>query len=1028
MSLLRAGGRSAGASGRGVSGVLVAVLALAFGAGCTQQAQSVTLRSLESSSAFAFLCVSTDYSPRDIDDCPDTNPVDGEERHMLTLVTQATRGEVAVVDLTTGDVIDDEPTIPGFNFLPVGAKPRAIASTPGSVATFVGVAEVGKEGIFALPTSCLAPREADERMRDLTVWPACRLPAAPGEMSVLVDHPVDGDGDPATPPASRCVSSFPTATSEEIESRQCPADLSLETENPGRRLLAVTLPTEGQIAIIDAQALLDRAPGSFDPCPIEKLIQLRVDLPAERPLQKLPPDLDLPGATRPVGFPREPVEGYEPRPAGLALVDDPRTGEEIIYLADQGAPVIHVLDARNPCALEEKEPLLPMSFMDPVRSVTTKKLAASPLTTDAKRYLYAIDEFDNGSVMIFDVSQGATDRTPLLRPRSALMTFEAPDRIAFDAPAKDVTFALRDRVEVDPATGSQRVGVFCDPDPGIDVNSPPARYRPNADLSEGAAPSQLRGLYGFLALSSGSIAVIDVEDFDAPCRRPSAVNASKVPDFRGCAGDPEVDARGEPLGSYTLDPANPESQPTVTNELSCNVVEPHRSRSVRFVLNDRDVGSAGAPSLRALPRLLSDTGRSLPNDDSEEGRKNPKLLAVDFGDRPEDRAQVYVGGALYDRDSLDNPLVIDPAVAEQNSLVLDMTEPRAYASIEQFTTVFEGPLFDERPAAYFRFEGGQASLVDSGVVLCDRGVEDASIATLRGRELGVAEENLATFAGGHADYVRITSDLLEEDNAYWSGAGATCGGASPDVAGAGFLQCRTLLGTRKAMREQREFTVTEASSDTLKLTPRYGNEDEKAFNTDLVACCFPQAVSYEVRASKAWVVRGSVSGYRHDLRANPETRRCERDTSPLRSQQRGRAYEVSCAADPTTDCAQLAEDGLTVLPRSIGLAGPDDVACVVRSPNEIKKIGDSPCVFRGPTSIFVVYRGQNPSERDWNFGWELNSGFSPLFVNLAAANDPNTNPQSMVFSKQLGDLVVADGASRGIVLIDLSTFQSTFLY
>src|SRR5205814_9219552 len=103
-------------------------------------------------------------------DCPYTEPVDGEFRNSFALVTQRTRGEVAVISvnaqdstsgkIVSGAVIDEEPSVPGYNFLPVGAIPVDITSTPGSEATFVATAEVGKEGIYVLPSSCALGRDS----------------------------------------------------------------------------------------------------------------------------------------------------------------------------------------------------------------------------------------------------------------------------------------------------------------------------------------------------------------------------------------------------------------------------------------------------------------------------------------------------------------------------------------------------------------------------------------------------------------------------------------------------------------------------------------------------------------------------------------------------------------------------------------------------------------------------------------------------------------------------------------------------
>src|SRR6185503_7474554 len=147
------------------------------------------------------------------------------------LVTQPIRGEVAVIDLSLGSVVDVDHTIPGYTFLHVGDSPGDIVSTPGGMATFVGVTEGGREGIFALPSSCIGPPQrlpdgTRQSQRDLTTWPACSLPVMPGRMQLLVDPVVDGrvratcGADPLP-----LGDSGHSAVSGSVE---CPADLALE--------------------------------------------------------------------------------------------------------------------------------------------------------------------------------------------------------------------------------------------------------------------------------------------------------------------------------------------------------------------------------------------------------------------------------------------------------------------------------------------------------------------------------------------------------------------------------------------------------------------------------------------------------------------------------------------------------------------------------------------------------------------------------------------------------------------------------
>src|SRR5690606_8825146 len=269
-------------------------------------------------------------------------------RRFHALVTQPLTGEVALVDLA-GDsrqaVIDYEPTQPGYSFMPVGADPGAIVSTPGSVASFVGVREAGREGVFGLPPTCLAPGQPAEPVRDIRTWPACRLPAAPGAMVMLVDPAIDDDGDPASPARTRTscdggyVDSAGLIGASPAASRaECPADLATETVSPGRRKLAVMLPSLSEMWILDAQELLDRQPGSFDACAVEERFTLAAA--TTDAAQRVPPDL-VPSspACSPVGFNHgPPPDSYRPWPVDAALDDERR-----LYVADSDAPVIHVL-------------------------------------------------------------------------------------------------------------------------------------------------------------------------------------------------------------------------------------------------------------------------------------------------------------------------------------------------------------------------------------------------------------------------------------------------------------------------------------------------------------------------------------------------------------------------------------------------------------------------------------------------------------------------------------------------------------
>lgn len=987
---------------------------LAALSGCAETPPKVTLRSLQGSGEATFVCRASDRTGRTLDSCPDfETEIVSERHHLFALVTQTNTGEVAVIDVSAGEVVDVAPSIPGYSFLRVGAQPGDIVTSPGGAASFVGAAEVGREGIYALPTTCLGPPTVRDGVlepeRDITTWPACALPAAPGDMAVLIDPPnADGSIDlacdgtevqPAEPPIAAMRS-------------ECPADLTTEGGPPGRRKLAVALPDLGEIAIIDAQALLDRPPGSFAPCDIERRVPLAVDLPVTEIAQPVPADLQAPGCTpESQRFPPRPAV-FTPRPGGFSLADG------TLYVADLEAPVVHVLDVSDGCEPHERPPLLPVSFGAPDRVVTTSRVAVSPLTPSGNRFLYAIDRLDQpgASVMVFDVSPGSTNRTPLVRPGSVRLPFEAPDRIGFASSVRDVTFALRDLPVSDPVLGVAPVGTLCDPEPsstGLGV-----AFRPNSDYTAGARPAVLRGVFGFALLTSGQIAVIDAEDFDAPCRRPISANPGPEEDFRGCANDP-VGGESRIENYFTLD-GEPNTR-TVTNEVSCRVVEPHRTRAAGLAITDPAVG-VRAPALRGLPLL--NVPQSVGSRPAEE---RPRILAVDFPGVGGE-AFVNIGSTLYRRatpeaPSPENPLNVDPnnpdpALLTQNSLTLPPAEPRSYPPSDSYTLTFEGRFAGPRPAGFLRFNeaGAPNTLRDDTVSFCALGVYDVEQMRAYGRdELLVSEgPGLDQFAVDHADYVQITGDFPDEDDSYW--ASASCSR----------LSCENTFGPFDAddLLPTRELRIREAFADRLVVEPRSGGQEL----IDALECCFPGGTEYVLRVSRQWaLLSGGGTVFLHDIVAGQRleadgtiSRPCVRDCDPRKRLFKSRVFEISSS----TDCED--EDDVC----RVGLAQPGEVACVYDQLNErVGPDGAIPqCIFENLTSRFALYRGRcsepdcSPSVRGMRFDWQTTGGFATLFMSLLTESTA-VSPLSITFVPGFDWLAVIDGSSQGLALFSLDTLR-----
>src|SRR6185312_4638283 len=175
----------------------------------------------------------------------------------------------------------------------------------------------------------------------------------------------------------------------------------------GRAKLVVAFPDYngqgGGVAIFDAESILDNPPGSFDACKPERWVPLKINLsglagqPAAptglacaNPQQNTPPLAPKCGPSD--GASAGPPTCYRAQPSSLSYADGK------LYVGDVGAPEIHVIDMHDaqgnptPCNPVEQAPLLPTSAEQPQRVVFAGKVAAaSQLTPDFKRYLYATD-------------------------------------------------------------------------------------------------------------------------------------------------------------------------------------------------------------------------------------------------------------------------------------------------------------------------------------------------------------------------------------------------------------------------------------------------------------------------------------------------------------------------------------------------------------------------------------------------------------------------------------------------------------
>jgi hypothetical protein len=953
-----------------------ALLALAL-ASCSQTPASVPLRSLERSGKLSLLCLDLGAPDRvgySLEDCQARRLVerpDGSrhEPRLYALVNQTTRGEVVLLDVPSTSVLDTNPSSPGYNFLQVGAQPVDIVTTPESTASFVASAEANRFGLYALPSHKLLDRPS------LLSWPACSLPARPGAMTLLVsphegfcpgpNYAVDtlGDqGDPAHPNG----------------------DLSQEQQRPGARKLLVALPTEGELLLVDAQALLDRPPGSFDPCPIERRFQLDASADAAVLPGEPPPGDECPArpatsqaSVCPVRAPKNVDYPASQRsfPAAFARA------EGTLYIADKATPRIHALDVSDPCAPAALPPLLPSSFDQPWRPVVTRSLAVSPVTSDNKRYLYAVDD-QNGSVMVFDVSTDASARTPLVRSRPEYFPFSPRDRLSLGAPVQDLLFIQQDYFPYD-SEGVKIPNLRCDPS---DPSAPGAAYAPNSDLSSGAGPFQLRGTFGLAALTTGQLVVIDVDDLDAACRRPRP--DLSLPDWAtGC--DDTCGERDE-SGACVACVSSLSSSPNASGEVTCRAVVRHEIRSRNYLVSSDTLGR-NAPSI-ALPTLSVNSAalRTDQDDASDEARQNPKML----GPAPEaDRGWTLQDGT---------PLEANPALATRNFLVPDTREPRT-ALTQDWAAVYEGVIpgtAGKVGRLLFReSDPAKRGLYDPSGNFCYLGIHDQRLARLDGHRIYPREEfqKLDAFARVHADWVEISNELLDEEDPYWSSVGDQCS----------FLRCRAAFGTAQAPTPNRSFRIREVYHDRLLIDPLDPQAPPGApvtvpdptrggapLDPD---CCFPTLTSYQIRGGATWIAVGSASGYLHRTTLGPD----------------GRCVFLGVDASSGELC------DASFLTRTSRIY---EVPAINGARDTTPRSHDDPYTFHNPYFFSLIYEGSQPSRRGMAFTWSTTGGFRALEINLGRGS-VQVAPQAMVYHPALGtEILITDSAFQGVMSVDLFRF------
>jgi hypothetical protein len=1044
--------------------VLASLVALATSS-CSQTPINVPLRTFERAQRVDVVCmkvfrydpgspiaIAIPPEPTVQADCAPVPPnTDGTflPNHLFALVTQTSRGEVAVVDLTRGSVVDLDRSTPGINFLVVGHIPTDLAVAPDGQMTFVAAAEPNKAAIYGISNREIlgdsqGDPSANRPVPDLTTWPVCALPQAPGPMAIIPRASIAGDGGAAA-----------VAGAYEI---------------------AVVLPGDGRrpakVITIDPAPFLRGAkldetpgralpPGSLEACPITSAIELANDLP---PSFQAGPKWDdgikydagapaafdagtpADGSAEPVdpnGLPRGTTSCATPVPdtdAGVDGGDDdggfttPIANSEahgvnavadgtFLYVADDALPVIHVIDMATPGSPHEIAPLLATSVVSPSRRVSVGAITVSPSTRDYRRFLYALDKRE-GSILVYDVTDVGTSpdapHVPLTRPHPETNPFQPPDRILFNVPVAALTFARHDFAprENGQVSGAAKRGLLCNPNDNAGTDptrfvDPGAFYRANVpDQVVALGPYRLRGIFGFATLTNGTIVTIDVDDWDAPCRRPAdmRIATSSIAPPQPAAGEGDLDPYHAPTSSLV------NGASAVTDEDFYPVSAPHRPRSSFYLRRDSQTG-VHVPNLVSVPQVLekdAPLANAGPN-----ALRNPLMLpaATVFPDPSPDPADPKaslppITAALGDAPTL-------------SGIRFSWEDPQVHID-QDWSVTYEGilPGFEGIAATVSTTDAYQTlTLTQANGLFCRRGVEDQRIGAQRATaELAAMSSSRipqpAALASRLADYVQITDEILPATDPYWRENPDETGGAGAGKCWADDMApdkrqalCSTFyLAPDDPNAVERDFPVLEAYDDHLVVGRYYrapsaskqtaqkprqivSKDPTNAEALRAMRCCFHHQVRFKVRSGGTWLATGSAVGYMHHVTKDAVTGACVASCDPREA---------------------LLNSRVPALPRPVDLAA-------VTPPNR-----NSALALRNPMFSIVMWDGIADDRSDiipnrdivWKF--TTRGQFVPLTVNLAAVTTA-VSPQSMRFIDTLQQIAVVDGSTQGLVLIDLNT-------
>jgi hypothetical protein len=771
----------------------------------------------------------------------------GSPLSLHALVTQAGRGEIAVVNLRTRTVIDSRRDIPGYTFIPVGEMPTAIVIPPENP-QHTYVANFGSRDVRVLRTRALvapldepvdAQRVALTTDSGVTLLAPTDMVLAPDESALFV----------AVPDAS-LVLRLPFVRCDAASEPGCEDGLI----------------DEAAITQIELPTVFDRPPVQVEPSTASQYDKLCEFRPSEPPTTT-PIDLDALD---------ESVRTAAPRPTALALDAFCRDGESCsqrLLVADAAQPVIHVIDLD--AAARGEDPLLAPI----VTGVPTKDVVVTPRvprdtavdSSDETQYVYAVDEGD-GSVLVIENGQVLNvSATPGLRR----------DRLVFNG-GKDGALALEVMT------------------PHFDVRGPAAQYVrgqtetvpaiidplacTDADHEE-QNPARLRGVFLAAALTDGTIRVIDVHDMElsapegeTPCRACAQSVSGSPPDLEPTQIPILVRNQERLAASFVALEGEPEPSFVPLASLTFGV------DGVGFgVRSDGTTASPRTPDLACM-RCDDALTRAWPVEDvaqpggSDAGTDAGADAAADAGpDSGTDAGPDASADAGADAGAGTGDGGLPPAsegCTESEDALLCVANDPWSSGEDRWRAIYEGvlPTAIENRGSFVLPDdpdnktGGLELLSDS----------DSCAAGVLGEEDVAADyaEGCDVPADPAGDQVVITSRPLDRDYLAQLDRGdedtlELCAALQNELAANPRL--RVAFEIRRAFRDR--LVVREVMIRAIGDAKRFAD----------IRACYEDTISFSVNSQDAFTVWGAESGFQHRVRANP-VGRCQVDPAgdPLR--------------------------------------------------------------------------------------------------------------------------------------------------